>query len=158
MPDPKPQLHQSGLDMLSKWGEQYYRRYVKGEKIPPAVAMVIGSATHKSIQVNLTSVIQGSELLSVEQVQDVARDELEGLWKSGVALSEEEIVTGLKAVKGDAIDTAVALSALHRTDLAPKLQPTAVERKFVIKLDGFPLDLARSEEHTSELQSQSNLV
>lgn len=140
--DGKPQLHQSALDMLSKCGEQYYRRYVLGEKIPPGVAMVIGSATHKSIETNLAEVVRGNAMLPVEQVADVARDELEGLWKSGVSLSDEELAAGMKAVKGGAIDTAVALSRLHRTDLAPTLTPTAVERKFVIKLEGFPLDLA----------------
>lgn len=128
--------------MLSKCGEQYYRRYVKGEKVPPRVAMAIGSAGHKSIESNLKAVINSGEMLPVEQVQDVARDELEGIWKSGVALTKEEMAVGMKAIKGGAIDTAVALSALHRTDLAPKLKPTHVERKFVIKLDGFPLDLA----------------
>lgn len=142
METPKPQLHQSALTTLSNCGVQYYRRYILGEKIPPAVAMVVGSATHKSIEMNLAAVIRGDAMLPVEQVKDVARDELEGLWKSGISLSDEELKEGMKAVKGAAIDTAIALSALHRTDLAPSLMPTAVERKFVLKLDGFPMDLA----------------
>src|SRR3990167_5757448 len=124
MPDPKPQLHQSGMDMLFKCGEQYYRRYVKGEKIPPGIAAVIGSATHKSIEANLSAKIQGGELLPVEWVQQVARDELEGIWKGGIKLDKDELAKGMKALKGEAIDTAVALSGLHRTNLAPSLEPT----------------------------------
>jgi hypothetical protein len=138
----KPQLHQSSLDMLFKCGEQYYRRYILGEKIPPGIALVVGSATHKSIEKNLTAKIKTGELLSVEQVKDVARDELEGMWKSGIRLDEEELKRGIQAIKGEAIDIAVSLSTLHRTDLAPILAPTHVERKFVVKLDGYPMDLS----------------
>ena len=115
---------------------------MKGEKIPPGVAAAIGSATHKSIEVNLAAKIQGGELLPVEWLQEVARDELEGIWKGGIKLDKDELAKGMKALKGEAIDTAVALSGLHRTNLAPSLEPTHVERKFVIKLDGYPLDLA----------------
>lgn len=138
----KPQLHQSGLEMLSKCGEMYDRRYNRGEIIPPGIAQIVGRSTHKSVELNLAAKIRTGELLPVEQIKDIARDELEGEFQRGVALDREERERGLAAVKGEAIDTTIALSTLHRTDLAPKLIPTAVERKFVIKLEGYPLDLA----------------
>ncbi len=139
---PKPQLHQSAMNMLSRCGQQYFYRYVEKKIIPPGVALVIGSSTHKSVEADLQCQIENGELLTVEQVKDIARDEFEGRWFKGVSLNKEEGERGLKAVKGEAIDTTVSLAELHRVDLAPKLKPTAVERKWVVKLDGYPMDLS----------------
>ena len=144
----KPQLHQSMIKMLYSCGEQFRRRYGarfgwndKEEIIPPGVALIIGIATHKSVEKNLTAKIEKGELLPTEEAMEIAHDEAIGLWQGDVLLTEEESQNA-KKVKGDSVDISVSLAGLHARDLAPKLEPKSVERKWVINLEGFPFDLA----------------
>jgi len=148
MSDIKAQLHQSMISMLYGCGEQFRRRYGarfgwndKEEIIPPGVALIIGISTHKSVEHNLTSKINTGELLPLEEIKDIARDDVATRWKDGVALTKEESKQKRKT-KGSCIDTAVSLSELHAVGLAPTLNPKAVERKWVVTLDGFPFDLS----------------
>lgn len=137
---PKPQLHVSGLMMLAKCGEQFRRRYIEGEIIPPGVAMIVGTATHRSIRANLQAKIESGRLLGVEATKDIARDALRDEWDKGVWLQDEER-TRPKATQGEAIDKAVRLSGTHAQRLAPALKPTHVERKWTVELPGYPMDL-----------------
>lgn len=148
MSSEKTQLHYSMLNQLGGCGEQFRRRYGflfgwndKPEIIPPGVALIIGIATHKSIESNLGNVISGNCHLSVEEVKEIAFAEASGLWQAEVFLNDEDTIN-IEKTKGDSIDMAVSLATLHRTEIAPKLFPSAVERKWVIKLDGYPVDLA----------------
>jgi hypothetical protein len=150
----KPQLHVSGLEALSRCGEQFRRIYIERERIPPGVALIVGTATHKSVARNLESKIRTGSLLSLEEVKDTARDSLTNEWESGIKLDEEQIAAGIKRVKADAIDKAVRLSALHATKTAPILRPTHVERSWKIELPGYPLDLAG----TLDIQEGSSSV
>jgi hypothetical protein len=137
------------ISMLYRCGEQFRRRYGfrfgyndKEEIIPPGVALIIGIATHKSVEKNMKSRIETEEYLPLEQVKDVARDEAAGLWSKEVRLVDADEVTNPKKVKAESIDTSVALAALHALQLAPGLSPKSVERKWVVNLEGFPFDLA----------------
>lgn len=146
--DTKPQLHVSMLDTLSRCGEQFRRRYGslfgwndRPEIIPPGSDLITGIATHKAIERNLQNKITVGELLPIEAVMDAARDEAAGLWSQEVRLLPDETADTGKA-RGQSVDMAVSLSSLHATDLAPEIQPKAVERKWVINLRGYPFDLA----------------
>src|SRR5688572_33095123 len=93
----KPHLSFSQLDMLSKCGEQYRRRYVLGERLPPGVAMIVGGAVDKSVNANMTNKKDSGALLPIEQVQDTARDALNSEWeRGGVVLQDDERARGLK--------------------------------------------------------------
>lgn len=138
----KPILSISQLNMLSRCGEQYYRRYVKGHRIPPAVAMLVGRAVDKSVTENLTCKKDGFGLMTADEVKEIARDALNKEWESSdVSLSPEEIETGLKVVKGDAVDKSVRLSALHAAEKAPEIEPTHLQREVKVILDGYSHDL-----------------
>jgi len=142
MSDPKPALSISRLNMLSRCGEQYRRRYIDGEIIPPAIAMLTGSAVDESVNRNLEHKIETEELLPAEQVADIARDALNHRWdESGVLLTPEEAKENLKKLRGEAVDKSVRLSLLHHGGLASRLDPTHVQRKWRIELDGYPFDL-----------------
>jgi hypothetical protein len=138
----KPQLHVSGLEMLSKCGVQFERVYMNHERAIPGVAMLVGTATHKSVAVNLGNKIASGALLPIEAIKDAARDSLVNEWEKGIKLDDEEVQSGIAAVKAGAIDKAVRLSALHATKTAPGIKPTHVERQWVVELPGFPVDLA----------------
>jgi CRISPR/Cas system-associated exonuclease Cas4 (RecB family) len=126
------------INMLGFCGEQYYRRYVLGDKIPPGISLIVGKCTDKTVNDDMTAKIETGELLPVEQIKDIAHDTLNVEWDHGVLLTEDEVKEDLKKVKGAAIDKTVRLSVLHRTDLAPKLNPTHVQRKWELELPGYP--------------------
>lgn len=138
----KPALSISAVDMLSKCGEQYYRRYIQKERIAPGVASIVGRGVDGAVNANLTHKMETRELLPLEKVLDLARDAFESEWKSQeVALSKDEVADGVQNVKGRAVDKAVRLAKLHASDLAPVISPTAVQRKWTIELPGYPMDL-----------------
>lgn len=139
----RPQLHITGLNMMSFCGEQFRRRYIENEIIPPGVAAVVGKATDRAVTRNLQHKIDTDTLLPIEEVLDCARDEFETTWKhEGVRLSDDEVAEGVEQVKGDAIDKAVRLSALHASAVAPAIRPTHVQRAIVVEIKGYDFDLA----------------
>ncbi len=138
----KFQLHVSGLNMLSKCGAQFERRYINGEKVPPGVSLVMGTAVHKAVAADLTEKITAGKLLPAEQVQDIARDALAAEWQKGVVLEEDYAALGEKKAAAVATDTAVSLAELHHEEAAPRLQPTHVERPWVLDIEGLPVQLA----------------
>ncbi len=125
--------------MLSRCGEQFRRRYVEGEVIPPGVALIVGIATHRIAAKTLTRKMEGLAT-TVEQAADEARDALNAEWEKGVRLDDEERAEPEARVRGGAVAKAVILAALHARLLAPRIQPTHVERKWSLALPGFPLD------------------
>lgn len=138
---PKPQLHASDINTLYTCPMRYYYRHIEHIIAPPAVAMITGTGTHVSIEHNLNNKIKNDELLPIAQIKDIARDAIERLWDAEVYLTAEE-EKNLRVVKADSVDMVVTLAELHAVHLAPKLEPKAVERKWVIELEGYPYDLA----------------
>ena len=139
----KRQIHISGINMFFRCGEQFRRRYIEGEKIPPGISLIIGIATDESVTANLANVIQHEEFLPIEAVRDFARDSVENQFNADeVMLDEDERKEGKKKIKGRAIDSAVNLSVLHYKEAAPAIKPVAVQKQWVIEADGFPFDIA----------------
>lgn len=130
-------IHRSQLRTLYRCGEQYRRRYVEGEKIPPSVAAITGTATHASVELNLRHKIETGGLLEPDVVRDAARDKLVSAWDAGVLLDADESAKGEGIVKAAALDTAVALAGCHHESLAPIIQPVNVERYFEVDLAGY---------------------
>ena len=128
--------------MASRCGEQYFRRYILGEKIAPGVALIVGSATHVPIEHDLQNKIETEELLPSEQIKDLARDTVNDRWdREGVRLDETEQEKGADRVKGEAVDMAVNLALLHHNELAPLIQPAHVERRWELDLPGYDCTL-----------------
>jgi len=134
-------LSPSQMNMLWRCGEQYRRRYVEGERIPPGVAALVGTGTHKSIEVDLKWKMRTGELLDEQQVADAARDGLNKAWEEGVMFLPEEKAQGEKKVRGAAVDQAIGLAKLHRGELAPTIEPVALEEKFIVPVNGSPVSL-----------------
>src|SRR5678815_3541678 len=140
----KRQIHNSSLDTLSRCGEQFRRRYIEGEKLAPAIAPMVGTAVHSSVNKNLAKKMLTGTLMEPQEVWDIARDELVREWdKDGVLDTDEEIVLyGPAKAKAMAIDKSVRLAGLHRRVFAPTYNPTHLERKWVLDIEGFPFELA----------------
>ena len=153
----KPKLHWSQISMLCRCGQQFYYRYIKGIIRPPAVALIVGSATHVSIEKNLKHKMETKgTLLTDEAVQQAAADDVNRRWQEeGVDLSsedEEDVGKGEKFIRGEAVDMAVSLASLHHHELAPVIEPIHLERKWDVEISGFPCDLQGTidiQEHAS---------
>jgi len=138
----KPHISISQLNMYEFCGEQWRRRYIEKEKIPPGVALIVGKAVDSTVNKNMNLKIDKGELFSIDSIKDIARDTANNEWNKGeIKLDAEEIKKGIKAVKGEVVDKTVRLAALHAKTLAPKLNPTHVQRKIEIELPGYPVDL-----------------
>lgn len=138
----KPRLHQSGLNMLSRCGMQYFYRYVEKVIAPPAVAMIEGTAVHETIHENLAYKRSRGELLPDEHVADLAAERLRVNWLAEEPkLDEEESRLGEKNVRGMSIDRTVKLARLHHVRLAPVIRPKWLERTFELELEGYPVNL-----------------
>ena len=138
----KPHLSISQLDMLSRCGEQYHRRYIRGEIIPPAIAMLVGRTIDGTVNPNLGRKLEKAPLMSLEEIADLAASCFNKEWDKGdVWLTDEEAVLGIKAAKGNALDKSVRLSKLHAAELAPAIEPTHLQRKVKVELPNYPYDL-----------------
>jgi len=139
----KPQLHQSHLALLYKCGYKFSRAVLDGEKEPPTVPLVVGTATHTTVAKNLNHKIDKGTLLTKEAIQDYSKDDFIKEWQeSPVVLNEEEVAQGLKKTKDFAQDQARELIIAHHYDIANKINPKIIERKWVLKAKEFDYDLA----------------
>lgn len=125
-------IHQSHLGMWLRCQEQFRRRYVEGEIIPPGISARRGSATHKAAEINHKQKIQSGEDLPVTDLQDAARDEYVRLVKDeGVFIPKDKVSEkGVLLAQGQ--DAATRLTKLYRECLAPQIKPVLVEQKLTV--------------------------
>ena len=146
-PGKKPALHQSVLAGLSKCSMQVYFRYVEGRKVPPGIALLVGTATHAAADMALVNKAKKEDPLPVEALQEKARDTLLAQVKGeGVVLDAEDG----ESVEGG-VDEAVGLVRCYHREVLPVRTPASpahVERRLRAVLEGFPFDL----EGTIDLQ------
>lgn len=116
----------SQLSMFLRCPEQYRRRYPEGERIPPGVAVIRGTACHEARTVNMKQKVKSGEDLPMDDVLDAAADSVEQSFAGEVLLNEEEQHWGLKVVKAETKDVAVSLAKLDRQVLHPHIHPVFV--------------------------------
>lgn len=142
----KPHVSASRLNMREKCGEQYRRRYIEGEIIPPGISMATGTAVHKvGEKIQVHKLEHDGDILTLEEVKDTARDELvKATEERGLLLNTDERKKGKTVVVGQAQDESVSLATLYHSELASVINPLSVdslEKKFNIALEGYPYDL-----------------
>ena len=134
-------LSDTRLQMLFRCAYQYYRRYVMGDKIPPGIAAKVGISVDKTVSTDLTSKKDYGILLPDEQIQDIARDTLNEEWANGVRLTKEEQQEGEKKIKGECVDRSIRLAKLHHNKLAPSIEPVAIQDRWELNIEGYPIGL-----------------
>lgn len=137
----KFQLHVSGLNLLSRCGVAFERRYILGERTPPSASMVVGTAVDRAVRRNLQHKIDAKTLMQLGDVQDTARDALNDEWANGIRLSEDD-AEEVGQSKGDAVDAAVDLAGYHHTAAAPMINPTHVARSWTMDVEDLNIQLA----------------
>lgn len=131
-------LSLSQLDMFTRCGEQYRRRYLEEEIIPPGISARIGSGVHKAAETNLREKKRTGHDLPLDAVQDCAAEAYHKALQDGVFFAPEDLPSAKKAL-AEGKDTAVSLATLFRKELAPTITPALVEERIVIDLPGVDL-------------------
>lgn len=132
---------QSKLGMWQRCGEQYKRRWINGEVIPPGVAAIRGTAVHEAARVNFRQKIDTHTNLGTDDIVDVAVEKFRAESTGGLMLTELEEGRGLKAVVAEALDETARYAKAHAIEQAPDYQPVLVEDRVSIPsgLDGVEL-------------------
>ncbi|MBN2024974.1 MAG: PD-(D/E)XK nuclease family protein [Pirellulales bacterium] len=123
----KPHFSPTQLDMLSRCGEQYRRRYVEGEVVPPGIALLVGGGLHGGAEVNFRQKMDTREDLPAADIVDAAVEAFKTRAAGGYVLTDEEAGRGAGSVFGEATDMVARLAAVHASNQAPDYQPIAVE-------------------------------
>lgn len=135
-------LSPTQINMFTRCGEQYRRRYIEGEKLPPGISLIRGSSVHKGAEHNFKQKMGTRKDLSKNDIVDISVASFEERVKNeGVMLNEIEKSRGKEIVIGEAKDTTVALSSLYAEVVAPKYQPKMVEEETIIELPHSTHDL-----------------
>ena len=125
-------IHQSHLGMWLRCQEQFRRRYIEGEVIPPGISARRGSSVHKAAEINHAQKIKSHEDLPVDTLQDAARDEYVRLVKNEGVFIPKDKVSEKGALLAGGLDASTRLTKLYREVLAPTIQPSLVEEKILI--------------------------
>jgi hypothetical protein len=125
--DKKPHLSSTQYDMLTRCGVQYERRYLRGEIVPPGIAMLVGSGVHVGAETNFRQKIESREDLPATDIIDAAVQGFKLRSADGFMLTDEEAARSPSVVIGEATDLVAKLAEVHARAQAPEYQPVAVE-------------------------------
>lgn len=139
----KQQLHVSGMNLLSRCGIAFENRYIKEIKTPRSVSLALGTAVDRAVTCDLTSKKDSGELLPDSDVLDIARDAAVSEMETGdVAVDGQDEDEGWTASKGAIVDAAVDMAGFHHREAAPDINPTHVQRAWVLDIAGLDMQLA----------------
>lgn len=123
----------SSIGSALRCGEQFYRRYILGEKIPPAVAMGRGRGVHKASDVNFKHKVITGRDLPVDDLTDAARDEFVVSFKNGVYLDGDEI-SAKDRILNQGLNDTISCTKLYRKEVAPGIKPVETEEKLTVDI------------------------
>lgn len=136
----KPHLSATQLDCFARCPEQYRRRYLEGERIPPGVALIKGTGFHRGAETNMRQKLDSRRDLPETEIVEAAAAAFDEAAAGGLTLSAEEAARGAPAVLGEAKENLVDMARCHARQQAPDYQPILVEQVVRIELPG-PRDL-----------------
>jgi hypothetical protein len=128
---PRGHLSPSQLEMYLKCPMQYYWRHVEGRTDPPGIAQVAGLSGHKGVEVNNRHKQEHGEDLPASVVVECFSDHLSDTSKEIEDWEGETLDGTIKAVAPTLMN--------YMEDVAPPIQPVAVEQPFIIDIEGLPV-------------------
>lgn len=127
-------LSATSLKMYLRCNLQFYWRYCKGLKIPPAGAIVLGKSVHKGLEENFRHKIQTKIDLSLNKV-------LEAYAAFFDMTKQEEEIDWEGECPGKLKDEGIGLIKVYHKITAPAIQPIAVEEAFELAFENVPYTL-----------------
>jgi PD-(D/E)XK nuclease superfamily len=132
----EPQLdiwHVSALTALLRCGEQYRRRYIERERIPPTTPLLRGTAVHRGVNAGLLEQRRAQEPAPVDLYEDVAASEIERARHGGATFTAEEHSAGVATTWGRLTDRVVRYAGGYGRRVAPGVSPVTVERRVTVR-------------------------
>ena len=126
-------LSPSQLGTFLRCGEQWRRRYLEGDVIPPGIAARIGSGVHRAAALNWREKLAHGRDLPLDAVQDAAAEAYHAELQNGVFFPPEERSRAAVAM-AEGKDTAVRLATVMRNELAPHIHPELIEERVVLDI------------------------
>jgi len=120
----------SQIEMWQRCPRQWYFRYVKGLKIPPSGALILGGSYHSALEGNFRQKVTSHTDLPVDDCLDIFSD----AWD--IRLSREEDIDWKEERPGDVKDMGTGLVKTYREDVSPIVQPVLVEEPYVTEVAG----------------------
>lgn len=137
----KPYFSPSRIDMTCRCGEQARRVYEEGERLPPGVAAMQGTAVHDGAAVNFRQKVETHQDLPRNDIVEAAVAKFESESAGMYVLTADEASRGVSAVLGDAKDQVASMAELLADEIAPDYQPVLVEQTVRIILPDATHDL-----------------
>jgi putative RecB family exonuclease len=103
---------------------RYFYRYAEGLIIPPSSALSLGSAFHESLGFNYQQKIESRQDLKESDVLDFFSTDFDERAHETLWFPNED--------KGEVKDSGVRIIKVYQKDVAPKVQPVAVEHQFAL--------------------------
>jgi len=133
-------LSVSQLDMFNRCGEQWRRRYIEQEIIPPGIAARVGTGVHRAAEIhNRTKAKTGNDM-PLDAVLDCAAEAYGKALQDGVYIAPDE-VSGARIAMAEGKDSAVRLASVWHKEVGTRIMPALVEEKIVIELPGVDLPI-----------------
>lgn len=123
----------SSLSQGIKCGEQFRRRRILNQIIPPGIALIRGGSVHKANEVNMKQKLDSKKDLPVDDLKDCARDAFVDRAKNGIYLTKEDRPEKRKLLNEGLNQTLKAVEC-YSDQFAPEVQPTAVEQRFSLDI------------------------
>ncbi len=133
-PLPKGYISVSQANCYRTCPERYYQRYIKGIKVKPGFAMVIGSSVHEALETNF--VIKKDS----ESHEDLSQGEFIDCFETKLTANVNQSKEQFGGVEhkddpGKVKDTMINSLQIYHRELLPELLPTEIEQSYDIKLD-----------------------
>jgi len=123
----------SRLSMYLRCGEQYRRRYIEKEVIPPGIALIRGISVHKGAEENNRYKLATKKDKKKSDILGIVSDTFDQKLKDGIWLTKEE-KSRKGQIIGDGKDDAIKLAGLYCDETAPAIMPDKIELPFEVPL------------------------
>ena len=124
----------SSLGSFVRCAEQWRRRYIEKEIIPPGIAAHRGSGVHKAAEMNHVQKIVSWEDLPLTVLTDAARDGVMNSIKEKDLMVDDDDSRATGVIVAEGIDSAVTLTRLYHKEVAPGIQPVLAEEKVTMDI------------------------
>lgn len=122
-------IRQSTLNMAFRCGEQFRRRYLENEIVPPGIAAGRGTGLHHANKVNLRQKITTGVDLPLSDIKDAARDGFVNAFRDGVYIPKHLIAEKDRLINMG-LEDSLRCAEVYLDKVAPEIQPRAVEEPF----------------------------
>lgn len=124
---PKPHISVSQINTYIRCPVQYYYRYIEGLIIPPSAAITRGKSVHAGNELNYRQKMETHEDLPLSEVQEYVSATFDEQAKETDFQGED---------KGKVKDATISLATLYHEEVAPAVQPKAVEEQVEVAFEG----------------------